>query len=92
MLFSSVETSFMNLLAAGSFTPLRCRARGLFFDTVVGPPMYFYSNSTSGKEESAELKTAKGFLVYYFMILPFYDFNVIERLNVQMKECLFRAC
>ncbi|XP_068678794.1 uncharacterized protein [Montipora foliosa] len=47
LLFSSVEASdfftFMNPLAA----PLRCRARGLFFDTVLGPPVYFYVNSTS---------------------------------------------
>ncbi|XP_068748804.1 neurofascin-like [Montipora capricornis] len=47
LLFSSVEASdfftFMNPLAA----PLRCRARGLFFDTVLGPPVYFYVNNIS---------------------------------------------
>ncbi|XP_068679379.1 fibronectin type III domain-containing protein-like [Montipora foliosa] len=51
LLFSSVEVSdffdFMDLLEGGMLTPLRCRARGLFLDTVLGPPVYFYVNSPS---------------------------------------------
>ena len=65
LLFSWVEASdfftFMNPLEApgGLLTPLRCRARGLFLDTVLGPPVYFYVNSTSGKKER-KWKAANG--------------------------------
>ena len=63
LLFSSVEVSdffdFMNLLEGGMLTPLRCRARGLFLDTVLGPPVYFYVNSPSGKKKCAKLQTEK---------------------------------